>query len=228
LVKNSSNIYAELSIIDTGTGIPPHLLQKIFEPFFTTKPKDKGTGLGLSLTYGFVIQSNGHINVYSEEGKGTCFKLYFPLYDVNSKVSIQSNNRPKESVLDNHNAENKNILVVDDESSMLNIANSILSSVGYNVFTSENVVEALEILKNNKIDLVLSDIIMPGEMNGIGLAKYINQNFPDIRIILTSGFPGHLHKKEADELRQYVFLEKPYKMEELESIVRSELNDRIR
>ena len=110
-IHNSDNVFAELSIIDTGCGIPPHLMQKIFEPFFTTKPKGKGTGLGLSLTYGFIKQSNAHIHVYSEESKGTCFKLYFLIKDNQNYPKVESTKiiEKKDSL-----SQDKVVLVVDD------------------------------------------------------------------------------------------------------------------
>jgi signal transduction histidine kinase/ActR/RegA family two-component response regulator len=224
LIDESKNFFAEFSIIDTGVGIPPHLIQKIFEPFFTTKPKGQGTGLGLSLTYGFVKQSKGHIHVYSEEGSGTCFKLYFPIINNNEIQEPSVSNKSAMETMTPYDTKSKTILVVDDEPSMLNITNSLLSGIGYNVLTARNAIDALDILKKEKIDLVISDIIMPGEMNGIALAKYIKQNFQNIKVILTSGFPGHLHKNESDELKQFVFFEKPFKMKELESIVKQKFS----
>jgi PAS domain S-box-containing protein len=221
---NFENQFAEFSIIDTGAGIPTHLLQKVFEPFFTTKPKGKGTGLGLSLTYGFVKQSDGHIHVYSEEGKGTCFRLYFPIVNTDRNATTQPIPRLMDNRSDkNTEAKSKTILLVDDETSMLNIANSILSDMGYSILTASNASEAVDILKSHAVDLVISDIIMPGEMNGITLAKYIKENFPNVKTILTSGFPGHLRKTEVHELNQYAFIEKPYKMKDLENLVRIEL-----
>ncbi len=221
-IHNSDNVFAELSIIDTGCGIPPHLMQKIFEPFFTTKPKGKGTGLGLSLTYGFIKQSNAHIHVYSEESKGTCFKLYFLIKDNQNYPKVESTKiiEKKDSL-----SQDKVVLVVDDEPSMLNIASSLLSDLGFQVITASNALDGKNILKKTSVNLVISDIIMPGEMNGITFASYIKENFPTVKIILTSGFPGHLHKDEDEELKKYTFIEKPYKTKDLEEIVWKELNN---
>ena len=221
-IHNSDNVFAELSIIDTGCGIPPHLMQKIFEPFFTTKPKGKGTGLGLSLTYGFIKQSNAHIHVYSEESKGTCFKLYFLIKDNQNYPKVESTKiiEKKDSL-----SQDKVVLVVDDEPSMLNIASSLLSDLGFQVITASNALDGKNILKKTSVNLVISDIIMPGEMNGITFASYIKENFPTVKIILTSGFPGHLHKDEDEELKQFPFIEKPYKTKDLEEIVWKELNN---
>lgn len=159
--------------------------------------------------------------MYSEEAKGSCFKIYFPIRDNdhNSQSYLTKNeeNKPGASI------QNKFILIVDDEPSMLGIANSLLTSMGYTIFTAENAMNALEIIKRNKIDLVITDIIMAGEMNGITLAKLIKDRYPEIKIILTSGFPGHLHKKEEAELTKYPFIEKPYKIKELEKMVLEEL-----
>jgi len=219
---NSDNLFAELSIIDTGCGIPPHLLQKIFEPFFTTKPKGKGTGLGLSLTYGFIKQSNAHIHVYSEENKGTCFKMYFPIKDNENYPKVESLKIIEKKTNLSHG---KVVLVVDDEPSMLNIASSLLSDLGFQVVTASNALDGINVLKKTSASLVISDIIMPGEMNGITFASYIKEHFPGVKIILTSGFPGHLHKDEDEELKKYPFIEKPYKTKDLEEIVWKELNN---
>jgi PAS domain S-box-containing protein len=223
LVPDAQNSYAELSISDTGKGIPPEILGKIFEPFFTTKVKNKGTGLGLSLTYGFMQQSKGNITVYSELGKGTCFKLYFPIAD--SKSSESNANIDPPEVTMNFKAKDKNILLVDDELSMLNIGNSILSDLGYNVSTAENASDAIIIMNKMAIDLVITDVIMPGEMNGIGLATYITESYPKTKIILSSGFPGHLHKEESNVMKEFTSIEKPFRIKELESIVLEMLND---
>ena len=183
-IHNSDNVFAELSIIDTGCGIPPHSMQKIFEPFFTTKPKGKGTGLGLSLTYGFIKQSNAHIHVYSEESKGTCFKLYFLIKDNQNYPKVESTKiiEKKDSL-----SQDKVVLVVDDEPSMLNIASSLLSDLGFQVITASNALDGKNILKKTSVNLVISDIIMPGEMNGITFASYIKENFPTVKIILKIG-----------------------------------------
>jgi DNA-binding NtrC family response regulator len=125
----------------------------------------------------------------------------------------------------NFKAKDKNILLVDDELSMLNIGNSILSDLGYNVSTAENASDAIIIMNKMAIDLVITDVIMPGEMNGIGLATYITESYPKTKIILSSGFPGHLHKEESNVMKEFTSIEKPFRIKELESIVLEMLND---
>ncbi|TGL60199.1 PAS domain S-box protein [Leptospira ognonensis] len=224
--SENEKLFAELTILDTGSGIPEEIKEKIFEPFFTTKAKDKGTGLGLSLTYGFMKQSDGFIKVYSELGKGTCFKLFFPLTEdmlsSNEKKVIE-----KEDARDNTKNKNFTVLLVDDELPMLKIAAYILTDLGYQIFTAASSLEAMEQLRIHKIDLIITDIIMPGETNGIALAKFVQTNYPQLKIILSSGFPGHLHEKESADLRSFTFIEKPYRIKEFEQKVWEKLYDKI-
>lgn len=224
--SENEKLFAELTILDTGSGIPIEIKEKIFEPFFTTKAMGKGTGLGLSLTYGFMKQSDGFIKVYSELGKGTCFKLFFPLTEdkLSSTLKIIADDFIAK---DKTNNKNFTILVVDDELPMLNIATYILTELGYSILTAGNSLEAMEQLRKHKIDLLITDIIMPGELNGIALAKFAKTEYPDIKIILSSGFPGHLHEKESADLQNFSFIEKPYRVKEFEQKVWEKLYDRI-
>ncbi|TGL86211.1 PAS domain S-box protein [Leptospira congkakensis] len=216
--------FAELAIIDNGKGIPFHLQEKVFEPFFTTKQKDKGTGLGLSLTYGFVKQSGGFIHLYSEPEKGTCFKLYFPLREKLEKYSDKDEITDVEILPEV--ASKFNILIVDDEPSILQICSTFISELGFKIKTALNVDLAIQILESrSKVDLVITDILMPGKLNGIDLARLIRERYPEIKILLSSGFPGHLHEGDVLEIQQYSFIEKPFQFDSLKKKIKELLLD---
>lgn len=212
--------YVELKITDSGTGMPESTLAHIFEPFFTTK-KDKGTGLGLSQVYGFVKRSNGEIKVYSEVGRGTHFDFYFPRYvstkEVLPTLKIEANLEELKG--------NETILVVDDEEGLRKLAHSLLTLYGYHVLTAQSGKEALSILKNNSVDLLLSDIIMPG-MDGYQLSAKVSLHYPKIKIQLASGFSGNLKHKPGSKNQELhnSLLPKPYRKDQLLQRVRSLLD----
>lgn len=219
-VYKPDKVYAEITVSDTGKGIPPEIIQKIYEPFFTTKGAGKGTGLGLSMTYSFVKQFKGFITVESTVNKGTTFYLSFPLQEGILELEKGDALSEEKQVLKNKGI----ILIVDDEYSVLETASSILAESGYIVLKAENAQEALTVLSKNQADIVITDINMPGEMNGLELARVIRKEKPNIRIILTSGYPGDLRKKENSDLSGFTFIAKPYKAFEFEKIVRKELD----
>jgi len=195
--------YVLLSITDTGRGMDEATKEKIFEPFYSTKG-DKGTGLGLSQVYGFVQRSGGAINVYSELNHGTQFVLYFPRY-YESGHDEQSAEDHSESIF----ADNESILVVDDESSLLNLTREILSQHGFNVITAENAKKALDILEHEHVDILISDIIMP-EIDGYQLAAMVKEKYPAIKIQLASGFADNRNAGMVDENLQKSLLHKPF------------------
>jgi signal transduction histidine kinase/CheY-like chemotaxis protein len=174
--------YVLLSVTDTGTGMSQETKQKIFEPFFTTKD-DKGTGLGMSQVYGFVKRSHGAIHIYSDIGHGTRITLYFPRH-ISNKTEITT-------VKENENnidlTGTSTILVVDDEMALRELTREILSSKGYRILTAENGVQALKILETEDVNLVFSDVIMPG-MDGYELSNKIRELYPNIKIQMASGF----------------------------------------
>ncbi len=184
--------YIRLRITDTGCGITDDIKEKIFDPFFTTKGK-QGSGLGLSQTYGFVQRSKGAIQVFSEAGKGSCFEILLPRYQAQDKpVAHQKPNKATPVA----KAKNETILVVDDESALSELITEILSSQGYRVYTTTQPEEALAILANTHIDILLSDIIMP-KMDGYTLAEKAREIQPNIIIQLTSGY--HNEEKASEK-----------------------------
>ncbi len=195
--------YSVLSVTDTGEGIGQELRDKIFEPFFTTKEVGKGTGLGLAIVYAIVKQHNGHIHLYSEMDKGSCFKIYLPLV----KGEIEATTL-QESIEMAHG--NETILVVDDDDSIRNMILDTLKPLGYTMLEASCAVEALELSSffANKIDLVLSDIIMPG-MNGPQLVEAIKENQPNIKVIMMSGYTDNAITQQGALQNNYTLLSKP-------------------
>jgi len=209
--------YILLSITDTGSGMDKSTKENIFDPFFSTKG-EHGTGLGLSQVYGFVKRSGGEIKVYSEPGQGSRFVLYFPRsHKAGAKI---------DSVIyrDNKNLQgDETILVVDDEPALVELAKEILSAQGYHVLTATDGKQALEVLKKENVDLVLSDVIMPN-MDGYQLAEQIQKNYPQIKIQMASGFADGRHDHVINNSLHQNLLHKPYTSNTLLTYVRSLLD----
>lgn len=176
--------YVVLAINDTGKGIPTDKLEKVFEPFFTDKPVGLGSGLGLSMVQGFIRQSGGAIRIYSEVGVGTTLKLYFKAAtQLANEPQIQNRERPQAP------REHISILLAEDEPEVLRLLNRMLSEAGYSVTTANSGDEALEVFKSSgQFDLLLTDIVMPGTLQGPALAKAIRSIDPDSRCIFLSGY----------------------------------------
>ena len=176
--------YVVISVSDNGSGIPAPILARVMEPFFTTKEEGKGTGLGLSMVYGFAKQSGGAVRIYSEEGHGTTVKLYFP----ESRDGVQRDEQlAHDSVLERGG--NERILVVDDRSDVADMAKLMLEDAGYSVAVASDGHEALRLLSTDRsIRLVFSDVIMPGGMNGVRLARLVQRNNAAVKILLTTGY----------------------------------------
>ncbi|MDM7860376.1 response regulator [Alteromonas sp. ASW11-36] len=207
-----------LEVVDNGCGMTDDIKQQLFEPFFTTKGQ-QGTGLGLSQVYGFVKRSYGDITVDSIPEKGTSFKLLFP----KSNHYSDTENSPSAELM-NSDVNNKgSILIVDDEPELTEILIEILSESGYNVSGCGNVKDALELLADNQYDLVISDIIMPGE-SGIDLANFISSNYPNTKVQLVSGYT--FQKLEQTQLinKSISVMKKPYKISDLLSQISLHLN----
>jgi PAS domain S-box-containing protein len=209
--------YAVMEVSDTGTGIPPETLQRIFDPFFTTKDVGKGTGLGLSMVYGFVNQMNGRISVASEVGKGTTFSIFFPRAGAQKIIPAGA---PVATSATNH----ETILVVDDDVMVRKSVISQLRSLGYTVIEADTPAEALDAMaRQEKFDLILSDIVMPGGIDGVELARLARQQ--GHKVLLTSGFPDlkTSHSGGATFDAGDV-LKKPYRRADLQQAVRATLD----
>ncbi len=204
--------YVRLTVSDTGTGIPHDILDKIFEPFFTTKPVGKGSGLGLSTVYSIVRSHGGFINVYSEPGQGTTFRVYLP-----AAPEVEATAAEVETPT--YRGAGEGILLVDDEPFVLEAAREALEQLGYRVYPATQGREALEQLEAHAADIraVITDLVMP-EMDGLALIRAIRERWPELPVVASSG----LHGGRADAARQAgacAFLHKPYTAEKLAAIL---------
>jgi signal transduction histidine kinase len=213
--------YVMVAVSDTGTGIPAALHDKVFEPFFTTKDIGKGTGLGLSMVYGFVKQSGGHIKIDSIEGLGSTFKLYLPR-SCGEKVPEQATAVP---VL--WQGGNETVLVVEDDALVRSTAIAHIESLGYAAIAAANAAEALALVdKGAAFDLLFTDVVMPGGMNGRELAEEIARRRPGTRVLYTSGYTENaiMHHGRLDP--NVALLNKPYRKAELARKIRDVLTAR--
>ncbi|WP_420547536.1 PAS domain S-box protein [Curvivirga sp.] len=203
--------YVEIVVSDNGQGMPSQLREKVFEPFFTTKEQGKGTGLGLSMVYGFVQRSNGYISVYSELGMGTAFKIYLPRSskDISEKVE-------EENSTYNATDGNETILVVDDEDELVEVAKDVLEGHGYNVLTASTGDEAIAYLNiNPDIQVIFTDVVMPGKTSGFELAEYAKSVNTNISVLLASGFTKDMKDTEIGKKWSPYLITKPYRTEDM-------------
>ena len=197
--------YVVLSVSDTGSGIPADQLDRIFEPFFTTKDVGKGTGLGLSMAFGFAKQSGGQILVESEEGKGATFRIYLPRSETSAEGAA-ADDEAAQCRAEPHGRET--ILVVEDEEDVRRIAVSILEDLGYQVIQAESGPDALAKLEAQpSVDLLFTDMIMPGGMTGYELAQEAKQRRSGLKVLYTSGYADDALGSASDEIR---LVRKPY------------------
>jgi len=213
-----SGDYVLLSISDDGKGMDEATKQRIFEPFYTTKG-ERGTGLGLSQVYGFTERSGGAIDVTSMLGRGTRLQLYFPREHLQEPLAAVENSLSRKNL-----AGHETILVVDDEVKLLELCCEILSQQGYKVLPANNCGEALQLLENNKIDLMFSDVVMP-DMDGYELALLVAEKYPAIKIQMTSGFTDDRQNAMADDSLHHNLLLKPYRAQALLGKIRQLLDD---
>jgi two-component system cell cycle sensor histidine kinase/response regulator CckA len=212
--------YVMLAIADTGTGMSEEVKAHLFEPFFTTKPSGQGTGLGLATCFGIVKQNTGHINVHSELGSGTTFKIYFP--QVQSALEpLRVHNKPTEAA-----GGNETVLLVEDEPVVRELAVTTLREKGYTVVEAANGEEGLCLARQHdgKIDLVLTDVVMP-VMSGKEMADAIRTSHPDTKILFTSGYTEDALGHHGVLLPGILFLPKPYMTATLTRKVREVLDE---
>lgn len=211
-----SGDYVLLSVSDSGTGIPPEDLPHVFEPFFTTKESQGGTGLGLSSVYGFVKQSGGHASITSEVARGTTVNIYLPKV---AEELAQVPELPERSAV--AMAAGETILAVEDNPIVRRATVRRLEALGFNVVEAETALVAIKILASEiHVDLVFSDVVMPGGISGLDLARWIRTRRPDLKIVLTSGYADELASEDAD-LPDVATLRKPYSQAELMRTLRA-------
>jgi PAS domain S-box-containing protein len=214
--------YVMIAVSDTGAGMAADVVARAFEPFFTTKDVGKGTGLGLSMVYGFVKQSGGHARIYSEPGVGTMVRLYLPRSDVAAEtVSV----RPPATGELPTGAET--ILLVEDDPMVRGHTETQLTALGYRVISAENADDAIERINNGTMpDLLFTDIVMPGPMNGRQLAERLRQRWPTLKVLYTSGFShGMLDTPLGGQVAAKHLLGKPFRRRDLAAKVREVLDE---
>jgi signal transduction histidine kinase/DNA-binding response OmpR family regulator len=207
--------YVMLAVSDTGTGMTPEVMNRVFEPFFTTKLEGKGTGLGLAQAYGFVKQSGGHIKIYSEVGEGTTVKIYLPRTRRAQDADDPARQQPVQGGTER-------ILVVEDDEGVRAAVVDMLTELGYGVLRAENAEAALKLLESGaKLDLLFTDVVMPGAISTRELARKARELCPGIRILVTSGYTQNaiVHNGRLDD--DAVLLSKPYRKDELARKLRS-------
>ena len=213
--------YAMLSVTDNGCGMSKDVLEKLFEPYFTTKGVGKGTGLGLATIYGIIKQNNGFINVYSEPGQGTTFKIYLQRHAGRTEQTEEEDRQEP-----NYGG-NETILIVEDEPSILSMCQIILESQGYRVMVAGTPREALDLTEEHagQIDLLITDVIMP-EMNGRDLARKIILRYPDLSCLFMSGYPANVIAHHGVLEEGVHFLQKPFSAKNLAERVRAALDQK--
>lgn len=213
--------YVRLSITDTGEGMSEEIRKRAFEPFFTTKETGKGTGLGLSMVYGFTKQSGGYAAVYSEPGKGTTINLYLPRHTEDGDMISGVNDT-------DHMPSGKGelILAVEDDDRVRRLTITRLRALGYRVLEAMDGAAALELLESETaIDLVFTDLVMPGGISGYDLAEQVRQRWPDIRVLLTSGYAEEVINSEKLMAENLQLLRKPYRQSDLARSVRQAIEE---
>nr|WP_296073334.1 ATP-binding protein [uncultured Actinoplanes sp.] len=197
--------YARLLVSDTGQGMSSDVVEHIFEPFYTTKPRGKGTGLGLATVYGIITEAGGAINVYSEPGIGTTFRVYLPLADASERTGLPMPDR----LASPPDGQGRGVLLVEDEPALRRVITRILTNGGYHVVSAANGPEALELFDRHDVDILLTDVIMP-EMSGTQLAHLLQSERPGLPVVYMSGYSngllGTTHVLDDD----ITFLEKPF------------------
>jgi PAS domain S-box-containing protein len=202
--------YVLLAVTDTGTGMSADVLQRAFEPFFTTKEVGEGSGLGLSMVYGFIKQSGGHISIYSRRGQGTSVKLYLPRSPAPAtRAEEDPPDVPAEGLVE------KMVLVVEDEAKLRKVAVRMLDRLGLRSLQAETAQDALDLLANAEVDVLFTDIELPGGMSGTELADAAQERDPNLKVLFTTGYAreGVLHDRWLEE--DVPWLLKPYSHQEL-------------
>jgi CheY-like chemotaxis protein len=209
--------FVALAVEDTGSGIAPDLLSRVVEPFFTTKGPDKGTGLGLSQVYGFARRSGGTVALDSEIGRGTKVTLYLPRSHAAVAAPLP------EDRADYATADRQTILVVEDNPEVRQVAVSLLEQLGYRTVEAETASDALDVLgARNDIGAVFSDVVLPGPLDGLALARAVAKRYPQVPVVLTTGYT-----KLFDTDPEFPVLRKPYQISALGRVMREALNQAL-
>jgi len=212
--------YVVISVSDTGSGMPPEVLDHVFEPFFTTKPPGAGSGLGLSMVFGTMQQLGGSVHVYSEVGVGTTVRLYLP----KARVSDDAGRRTPTDA-EPIAGGTEHILLVEDNAPIRVLGTKVLRSLGYKVIVFDSADAAMEFVDSGeRIDLLFTDVVMAGHLDGIGLAREVRRRDPNLPILFTSGFASPVMLREQIDDLGANLIAKPYRKADLALLVRSILN----
>lgn len=215
--------YVRLSISDDGCGIAPEILDRVFEPFYTTKQVGHGTGLGLSMVYGFVKQSKGHATIYSEPGIGTTVNLYLPRHEV-----VEEGAQGRTDTSHAARGAGEHVLVVEDDARVRALTVRRLGDLGYRVTEAADGPEALEIIDQiGDIDLLFTDLVMPGGINGYELVERARKRNSGLKVLLTSGYAEDLVNPDKLSERQVRLLRKPYRQADLSEAIRIALSETV-
>jgi CheY-like chemotaxis protein len=217
----SAGQYVMIAVADSGLGMDRSTLERAFEPFFTTKDVGKGTGLGLSQVYGFVRQSAGHVRIYSELGEGTTVKIYLPRH-VGADEDPAEISRPSDPT---RAIGAESVLLVEDDDALRAYGVELLNDLGYNVLAAANAATALEIIdRGHEIDLLFTDVVMPGGMNGRQLADEAKRRQPGLKVLFTTGYTRNaiVHQGRLDPGLQMIG--KPFTYQELGTRIRAILD----
>lgn len=210
--------YVQITVTDSGTGMEPDVAAHAFEPFFTTKEVGKGTGLGLSQVYGFIKQSEGHVTIDTKPGQGTSFQLYLPRCD-RAKPAHSNSNKPADAPPTG----SETVLVVEDNPEVLELAVSTISDLGYRVLTASDGPSAMNIIRDGEpIDLLFSDVVMPGGMSGFDLISQARSVRGELKALVTSGY-ANVHRPGTDRPNVPLLL-KPYRRDDLAKCIRMALD----
>jgi two-component system cell cycle sensor histidine kinase/response regulator CckA len=218
--------YVMIEITDTGEGMSPEVMEKVFEPFFSTKEVGKGTGLGLSTVYGIIKQTGGFIYPESEPGQGTTFRIFLPRHVATAADEPAKKTEAKPAAPADLTGEGT-VLLVEDEDAVRAFAVRALAARGYTVLEASSGADALEVIEEHggEIDLVVSDVVMP-EMDGPTLLKEIRKRGIEVKVIFMSGYAEDAFKKNLDEGETFQFLQKPFTLKGLATIVKKVMEEK--
>ncbi len=209
--------YCRLSISDTGVGMSEEVTSKVFEPFYTTKEVGKGTGLGLSTVYGIIKQNSGYIDIESTPGKGTTFQIFWP-------ADTSAATQPEQEMASGEKEGEVTILFVEDDEKVRRVGTAILKSLGYEFIGASDGIDALEKIAQLKrpVDLLISDVVMPN-MDGMALAKKLQSEYPNLKVLLTSGYPSDKIARQGVLDEDLAFISKPYDKDSMTKKIREVL-----
>jgi CheY-like chemotaxis protein len=213
--------YVAVSVTDTGTGMSPDVLSHAFDPFYTTKPKGQGTGLGLSMVYGFAKQSGGQARIYSEVGAGTTVRIYLPRHRGKAEEELVESRLPEPQRAESGGT----VLVVDDEPSVRLLVTEILEDLGYSAIEAADSTAGLTVLRSDaRIDLLISDVGLPGGLNGRQMADAAREGRPDLKVLFITGYAENAAISNGQLEPGMHIVTKPFAMDHLAARIQSILS----